>query len=363
MKQPLNDDLTISTVELVERDLTQPDRMQWWYRIAAPPRPASTESFTTREAYRRGKLISIALLMQLTIVIILLPTLGIFVNHALIPNLSIMVVLLGIAIFLNRKGWVIPAGILAVAGLDLSLMLDLLSYPALSSFLLPLLDLLVLPELFAVSLLPPRAVFIDAGLHICFIIAALTFLIPQDAETKILLHTSALQDAIARPIVLQILVAVITYLWVRSATQAIERADRATSIAMLERDMAEQGVRVTEEKQQLEDSIQQIVSVHAQAANGNYGARVSLTEGNPLWTIAGSLNNLLSRVQRYRQDSLLLTQTNEAIHRFFQARSHVGNGFISWHKTNTPVDVLVQQHNGLMESSPISLQTESNRPL
>ena len=365
MKQPFNSNVTASTVEMVERDLKQADRMQWWYRLAAPPLPASTELFTKREAYRRGKLISIALLMQLTIVLVLLPTLGVFVNHALIPNLSIMVVLLGIAIFCNRKGWVIPAGILAVAGLDLSLMLDLLSYPVLSSFLLPMLDLLVLPELFAVSLLPPRAVFFDAGLHICFIIAALTFLLPQNAEIKALLHTSALQDALARPIVLQVLVAVITYLWVRSATQAIERADRATSIAMLERDMAEQGIRVTEEKQQLENSIQQIVSVHAEVANGNYAARVSLTEGNPLWTVAGSLNNLLSRVQRYRHDALLLAQTNEAIHRFFQARNHVGNGFMSWHKTNTPVDVLVQQHNGLTESSQSSLplQSEAHRPL
>lgn len=350
-QQPINQNVS-STVEMVDQDLHQRSRMDWWYRFSAPPEPGSTSSFAQREAYRRGKLISIALLFQLAIVIILLPTVGLFVNHALIPNLAIMVVLLCIAISLNRKGQVVLAGILAVAGLDMSLMLNIATYPALSSFLLPLFDLLVLPELFAVSLLPPLAVFVDAFFHICFIIASLTFLFPQSAELKALLHTAAIEDALARPIVIQVLVAVITYLWVKSATQAIERADRATSIAMLEREMAEQGVLVAAEKQQLEESIRQIIAVHTRVANGDYSARVPLLiRGNVLWEIAGSLNNLLSRLQRYRQDALMLGRTNEAINRLFQVRNRVRNDLIPWQRTNTPIDALVQQHNGFVQAN------------
>lgn len=256
-----------------------------------------------------------------------------------------------------RKGRVILAGILAVAGLDLSLMLNVATYPAMSSFLLPMLDLLVLPELFAVSLLPPLAVFFDAGFHICFIVASLTFLFPQSAELRTLLHTSALQDALARPIVIQILVAGITYLWVKNATNAIERADRATSIAMLEREMAEQGVRVEEEKQQLENSIRQIVEVHTRVANGDYSARVQLIQGNPLWEIAGSLNNLLNRIQRYQQDSFSLRRIVAAIDTFFHKRNQTRNGFISWQQTNTPVDALVQQHNTYLQAAQSAQET------
>ena len=340
-----------STVEMVEQDLRRKGRMSRWYRIAAPPEPSSTAPFSQREAYRRGKLISLALLLQLTIVILLLPTVGLFVNHALIPNLAIMVVLLCIAVLFNRKGRVIPAGILAVVGLDLSLMLNVATYPALSSFLLPMLDLLVLPELFAVSLLPPIAVFVDALMHIVFIVASLTFLFPQSAELHALLQTSSLQDALARPIVIQLLVAVITFLWVRSALQAIERADRATSIAILEREMAEQGMLVTAEKQQLEESIRQILAVHTRAANGDYTMRVPLSQGNVLWEIGGSLNNLLNRLQRYRQSTLMIEQTNLALNRFLQERSRAHNGYIPWQQTNTPVDMLAQQHNSFVQAA------------
>ena len=348
-----------TTVEMIEQDLRQTGKMGWWYRFAAPPEPSSTTPFSQREAYRRGKLISLALLLQLVIVIVLLPTVGLFVNHALIPNLVIMAVLLSIALLFNRRGRVIPAGILAVVGLDLSLMLNLASYPAMSSFLLPMLDLLVLPELFAVSLLPPAAVFVDALIHICFIVASLLFLFPKSAELQALLQTSALQDALARPIVIQVLVAVITYLWVKSALQSIERADRATSIAILEREMAEQGMQVTVEKQQLEESIRQILAVHTRVANGDYTVRVPLTRGNVLWEIGGSLNNMLSRLQRYRQDTLTFEQTNLALNQFLQARSRAHNGFISWQQTNTPVDVLVQQHNGFVQSARLALAVES----
>lgn len=61
-------------------------------------------------------------------------------------------------------------------GLDMSVMGNLFSFPALSAFALPMLDLLIIPELFAVSLLPPVAVFVDAAVHVVFIIVAFTFL-------------------------------------------------------------------------------------------------------------------------------------------------------------------------------------------
>jgi len=349
-----------STVEMVEQDLNKRSRMAWWYRLAAPPEPAISASLKQREAYRRGKLISIALLLQIVVIIVVLLTVGVFVNHALIPNLAVMLVVLAIAVFMNQRGLVFVAGILAVLGLELSLMLNFLSYPEITVFLLPLLDLLVLPELFAVSLLPPLAVFVDALFNIAFIVAALTFLFPQNPELRALLHTSALQDALARPIVIQIIVAVFSYLWVNSATQAIARADRATTIAALERTMAEQAQLEAEQKHQLEASIQQIVEVHTRVANGDFAARVPLNQGNTLWEVAGALNNLLARIQRLRQDSITLQHTNNALALYFQARQQTRNGFIRWRPTGTPVDALVQQHNSLLMQAATMRDNQEN---
>lgn len=341
-----------STIEMVEQqDLMKPGRLGWWYRLAAPPAPVDSASLQQREVYRRGRLISIALLMLLVVMVIVMLTVGIFVNHALALNIGATLVALLIAVFMNRRGQVVIAGILVVAGLDLSLMLNWLSYPTTSIFLLPLLDLLVLPELFAVSLLPPLAVFIDALIHIIFIVASLTFLFPQDAELHALLHTSSIQDALARPIVIQISVAVITYLWVTSATQAIARADRATTIAALERTMAEQAQAEAEQKHELERSIQQIVQTHSQVANGDFTARVPLNQGTVLWEVAGSLNNLLSRLQRWRQDSMKLQQYDYALTLYIQAHSQRPDEIILWQPTGTPVDILVQQHNSSVTRS------------
>ena len=353
----------LSTIEMVEQqDLVKPGRLGWWYRIAAPRPPDDTANLQQREVYRRGRLISIALLMLLVVMVIVMLTVGVFVNRALGYNIAATLVALLIAVFMNRRGQVIIAGILVVFGLDLSLMLNWLSYPTISIFLLPLLDLLVLPELFAVSLLPPIAVFIDAFIHIIFIVATLTFLFPQDAAMHAILHTSSLQDALARPIVIQVAVAVITYLWVTSATHAIARADRATTIAALERAMAEQAQLEAEQKRDLEKSIQQIIQTHTHVANGDFSARVPLNQGTVLWEVAGSLNNLLSRVQHWREDALRLQRLNNALALYIQAQNRYSQDIIPWQPTGTPIDILVQQHNILITRSSRQNPYEGMRP-
>jgi hypothetical protein len=93
----------------------------------------------------------------------------------------------------------------------------------------------------------------------------------------------------------------------------MRRANRAEEVNKLSQALAEQQRFALEEKQQLEESIQQIVAVHTQVANGNFSARVPLTQKNVLWSIGGSLNNLLSRLQHWRQDALQLQRTQEAI--------------------------------------------------
>ncbi len=115
----------VSTVEMAEQqELEKPSRLGWWYRIAAPRPPVDITNLQQREVYRRGRLISIALLMILVVGMIVMLTVGLFVNRALGYNLAVTLVVLLVAVAMNRRGQVIIAGILVVSGIDLSLMLN-----------------------------------------------------------------------------------------------------------------------------------------------------------------------------------------------------------------------------------------------
>lgn len=343
-----------STVEMIEAaNAVKPGRfnLNWWYRFAAPPEPAATVDLKQREAYRRGRLISIALLGIAIIFIILLPTADTFINRGLLLPHSIMLLGIAVAVMLNRRGNVIRAGILTVIGLDVVLIFSLLSFPKMTVFLLPLLDMFVLTELIAAALLPASAIFVVALGQIVFVIVSLTIpLFSLDAELKAIMHGPTAIGALMRPAILQALVALVLYLFVQSATKAIARADRATVIAAFERALAEQGQAEIEQKRQLEMSIQQIVQVHMRVANGDLQARVPLTQGNVLWEIAGSLNTLLARFQRMRQDSFQLQQTQRAFAFFLQAQQKTKNGFIHWQPTGTLVDTIVLRHNSSLQS-------------
>jgi methyl-accepting chemotaxis protein len=119
---------------------------------------------------------------------------------------------------------------------------------------------------------------------------------------------------IITPIILiQMIVSVVAYIWVRGTVQALKRADRAEEIARLEYDLAHQAEEAASQKQRLEASIQKIVEVHTRVANGDFGARVPLTQDNVLWQISGALNNLLSRVQRLQHDAAELQRLKFAL--------------------------------------------------
>jgi hypothetical protein len=347
----------ISVVDLIEQETTEVHTsssnlwLRGWYRLASPSIPASNATLAQRESYRRGRMIAVMLLVMLAVFVVVMLTVGVFVNRALFPNMVIIICITIIAAFLNRRGFVIIAGVMLVTAIDASLIADLYSYKGgLDVFLLPLLDLLVIPELLAVSLLPTNWVFVSATVHIVFIIAAETFLMPHTAAMQQYLNSPSLADALVRPIVLQIAVALVTYLWVRRATRASERADRATVIATLERTLSEQTQVETEQKRRLDESIQQIIDVHQRVANGDFNARVPLSDNNSLWSIAGSLNNLLARLQRTNQEARLLQRTNDAVALFLQASTQANGGLIKWQPTETAIDAIVQQHNGLIQT-------------
>ncbi|HEY7413796.1 MAG TPA: hypothetical protein VH593_01275 [Ktedonobacteraceae bacterium] len=348
-QQQINND-PASTISLIERHpiagKEPPSRLRWWHRIAAPPAPSASASLKEREAWRRGRYISNTLLTMISVLVLVTIFVGGIANHALLPNFIATIFFLALACFFNQRGLVIVSGIIVVLVLDISIAGANLAFTPLDAFELPLLDLLVLPALFAASLLPAYFVFFDMLLHIIFVVCVFTFLFPKNPALVALLHNPGhFADGLAKPIVIQIVTAVVAYTWMRSVSKSVERADRATSIALLERSVSEQAQREAGQKHLLENEIRGIIDVQTQVANGNYEARVPLRQGNILWPVAGSLNNLIVRFQYLLKESQRLQRIDNAVARFFHARNQAQNGPIAWQPTGTSIDRLVQQHN------------------
>lgn len=292
--------------------------LRWWYPIASPRELEDTASVRERELFRRGRTGSQILLALYLFLIISIPT-GFFgANFAVIWITAVGFFALIVATFLNRVGNVNLAGFVVVITFMANPIADIVTTPGgLNMMSLPLFGLLILPLLCAVSFLPPWWVFVIAAINSLFAFAVLLpntlpMLPQQTAELNAMLTVNL--AGIVTPIILsQLIVSVVAYLWVHSTTQALVRADRAEELAKLEHDLALQAEAAAQQKRLLETSIQQIVEVHRRISNGDYNARVPLTQDNVLWEISGSLNNLLARVQGWRQDSAQLRQMRFAL--------------------------------------------------
>ncbi len=285
----------------------------WWYRFAAPPEVSDDASLRERENVRKGKVTSLVLLAEIISTVVVAIG-GLASNPGLLIPLSISMIILIISAVLNRFGKTLAAGIIVIVVVEGGMLLNMLalSQPnGISPFNLSLLDILVEPELIAVSLFPAWVVFPVALTNCLLIAAAITFL-PKTPETAHLIETAAF-NIYYKPIGIQLIAAFISYIWVSNAMQAMKRAASAEEVNKLTQALAIQQKSVLNEKRKLEESIQQIVETHTKIANGDFTARVPLNQSNVLWSIAGSLNNLLARLQSWRKDSTQLQRTEQAI--------------------------------------------------
>ncbi|GHO84770.1 hypothetical protein [Dictyobacter formicarum] len=274
-----------------------------WYRYTAPPAVSSGASFEQRELVRRGRLASTILLVLCFILIFLVGPIG-FLG----PNHQILFVALGILVLivvcapLNRKGYVNAVGLIISLSVNLGIFSSILRSPGgLAPDTIAIFDMLVFSEVFVVSLLPVNWVIPDALMNIIFSYVVLTYW-PRTPLLAEAMKGGGYFIIVSRPIQIHLIVTVVLYLWVVSATRAIQRADRAEEIAKLQHDIAAQEHIIADEKRALDASIQEIMMVHSAASNGSLSARVSLQEGAPLWPVAVSLNNLLSRLQRLQHN-------------------------------------------------------------
>ncbi len=292
-----------------------------WYKLTAPPEAPENARLEEREASRRGHLASVVLFF---VILLVLPAIPSAIGNPILTTIVMLVIAIDItALVLNRSGRTTAAGILVVIGIEIGLSSAALTVRGgFGASNTPMLDLMVQAECVAVSLLMPSSVFFVALINCLFFIYVFNFT-PITPELALLLKTDS-SRIISYPVILQVIVAIVTYLWVSSANKAIQRADRAEEIAKLEQREIELQQREIEQKQQLDLGIQQILHTHMQAANGNFSARAPLGQENVLWRIAYSLNNLLARLQSYGQMAShykQLQEENYRLHNMMQSTS------------------------------------------
>ena len=283
----------------------------WWLRLTSSGWDRPLVTIEDRELARRSRLTSYIILGLIAGDLILIPVGG--GDPTSLVAIIIVGIGLMIAAVLNRNGWIVAAGTLLVLLVCGGIMGSLVASPlGLSVDDLPAFDLLAVTVVIAASILPRAAAFYMAAFDILLI--CLVFFVKMhasDLQTDIYYYGSYAQGSavlLARPITLQIILAVVAYLWVRGTDDAIRRADRAEEIAAMEHAIADQ-------KRQLDIGVQQILETHVRVANGDFTARAPLNQENVLWQIAASLNNLLTRLQRSGQAEYQLRRTDEELRR------------------------------------------------
>lgn len=286
--------------------------LNWWYNLTAFPEPPASASFVRREAVRRSRLFSTVTFFFLIVLIIFFPA-CLFLPNPLVIYLD--GVLIGITVFtlvLNRLEQPLLAGVILVIASELVLTAVIMTTNPFDETSIQLYDLYLVVDLLAVSLIPPQSIFILALGNSLFIYLDLMY----QQHTPVLANDLVTQfiPVMIRPVGLQIIIAGVAYLWVRSAIRAITRADRAEMVAALEHTIAEERASFEMAKVQLEESIQQLVKTHAEAMNGQMIAKIPYTpEAKILWPLIGVINSLWVRLQRAHQTEYELHQLKQLI--------------------------------------------------
>lgn len=316
--------------------------LAWWYQKVAPQEPQNSTP-QDRERVRAGRLSSIILLIMLCFGLVQIPNALTSSNQYFLPILLVAIVFVLGAFVFNRRGYVTGVGIALVVVVEATFILVILTGKPMTPSTLTTFYLIVVTELIAVSLLPAKSVFLVAFCNAAFTCGAIFF--KAHTSTLVLVSPANYYNALGSPLALQIIVALVMYLWAQGARLAIERAER---VAALESALAERDREVAEQKRQLEWGIQQILQTHIQVANGDFTVRAPLARENVLWQVAHGLNNLLSRLQRFTQFEQELQRTESEATRLVEAvrRAKATRRPIQVTKNGTLLDPLAQELTG-----------------
>jgi hypothetical protein len=324
-----------------------------WYAIAAPPEVPKDAPFKDREVVRRGQRASWILLVIILLVIAPIP--GAINKPSVFVILLVVLALNLLALFLNRMKRPVIAAFLVIFTIEMGIVGAVSSMPGgMSPTDVALLDTLTQAELVGVALLAPGWVFAIMLLNIAVVVGVLSSHIPSPELAHLLAINGS--NIFIQAIEIQIIMAIFSFILVRSADLAIKSLDRAEEIAALERKEIERQEEQLVLKRQLETGIEQILQTYVRAANGDFRVRAPLAKDNVLWKVAYSLNNLISRLERYNQSEAEIKRTKEAIHRLagqIHKAKETGQT-MQFQQTGTPVDEVVV---ALITSKPTRSQS------
>ena len=309
--------------------------LRWWYRLSVP---GAEGDDSQEDVLSRSKLASILLLITFIGVIAFVPAALTSDDLHVVPPVIGLFMMACLGVILNKRGKTAAAGILIVASLDAALIFSLLSYPhfTLTQNAVPIYDMFVLSDIIAISLLPINSILYISFYHSVFMLADI-ILQPHTPDLQVLIDQTT-YSFMVRPLTIQIVVALVTYLWVRNTMRALERANKAELIAKLEHTIALQ-------RKDLDEGIQQILYTLVQAANGNLNVRAPLAQQNVLWQVGVGLNTLLARLQRVNQNERELTRMKMEIRRLIaQVQEAKSRQAILWLRPGgTELDMLISE--------------------
>ncbi|HZO73592.1 MAG TPA: hypothetical protein VFB60_15435 [Ktedonobacteraceae bacterium] len=323
--------------------------LNWWYGVSLPNRGPDTTPME-RERTRYARLTSAFTLLLLVTFLPLGPIM--FFDSPNSPSspplaVALLCMLLG-SLMLGRWGHHILAATCVVLYVILGVTGPLVTNP-LDPTLLPLFGLFSIAIILAGALMPPLAALI-VGAGSCVEIVLISVFLPHTDAYEQMLKRGLFTITLMLPITIQVIVAVIIYAIMRNWILTIRRADRAEEIIALQKEIADYQRGHSVEREQLEEGFYKIADTYTRIANGDFQARVSLSEGNVLWSIALPLNNLLNRLQYLKNDVDTLVYTRNAARQVAESlRYAIASGRpMLLQPTGTPLDPVLVEINKIV---------------
>ena len=328
------------TTEVVGQEPGPGRFFQWWYALTAPPPMADSGNFVMRDAERKARSTSSVALFFLCVLLLFLPA-CFFMGMAIVVADSIAMVGTIIGLVVNRLGQTSAAGVVVVVGAEIALATAILLIGPMHPVDIQLYDLYALIILLAASLLPYRFIFLFAAAHATFIVVEMLIHPAQPALAQDLQIQAQLLPAIVRSVGLQMLGSTVAFVWVRNATRAAERANRAEMVATLEHIIAEERSSTEREKQELEESIQQLIQMQMAATKGQMASQLPYPPAKILWPLVGAMNLLWSRLQRAQQIEREHQHLQQVILSYTRLVQKEGQGSFPLVQTGTVLDQLI----------------------
>ncbi|HEU5375207.1 MAG TPA: hypothetical protein VFV38_07200 [Ktedonobacteraceae bacterium] len=332
--------------------------IRWWYTMAAPAAPDNAENLPLhdREFLRKGKLTSLAMLIEILLMLIaVVPAVATspssqagHLNVNLIIIILLPVVFTAISAFFNRAGKLLFASVLVIISLEV---IETVSGVAgLTSNLgvmeLLLIFILIHPLMISALLLPAWGILMVAGVNV--VVAALLVYIPffpRAPELVSFMQRGGRVPLFALPAITLLLCALICFIVITSLQESLKRADKAEEIAKLHEIVTKQASQELQAKRQLEGDVREIIAGMTRFANGDNEARIQLEPGCSLWSVASSINNMVGRFVRLREQEQPMQQSFMALKAYMAATQLAkARGVpVILPRTGTEIDTLIEE--------------------